>query len=112
MRSCNFADCGAPFNIANGTVSTPQGTLESANATYNCSSGYGLSGGATQTCVNGNWSGTLPTCLKGNKLISLYVLIYYNSTCAKPVINDLQKGFTLFAFTTAAFSQYTCTLKC
>ena len=55
-------------------MSTPQGTLESANATYNCSSGYGLSGGSTRTCVNGNWSGTLPTCLKGKIVNSSHAL--------------------------------------
>ena len=74
MRSCNFADCGALTNITNGTVSTPQGTLEGANATYICSSGYGLNGGATRTCVNGNWSGTQPACLKGKNVIFSHAL--------------------------------------
>ena len=69
-----FADCGAITNIINGTVSTPEGTLEDANATYNCSSGYVLIGVATRTCVNGNWSGTLPKCLKGKHLVSLHIL--------------------------------------
>ena len=106
MRCCNVADCGALPNITNGRVSTPQGTLESANATYICSSGYGLNGGATRTCVNGNWNDTQPTCLKGNNLIFLYVsFIINNSTCGKPIANDVQKSLTAFTFMTVTCSQ-------
>ena len=108
MSFC-FADCGALTNITNGTVSTAAGTLEGANATYSCTSGYVLSGVVTRTCVNGIWSGTQPNCLKGNKFIDLYIFVYYNSSCGNRVMSDVQDGLTTFKYRTIACSRYTCT---
>jgi formylglycine-generating enzyme required for sulfatase activity len=48
---------------ANGSVSTPEGTIEGASAIYNCFAGYALTGPATRICeASGAWSGSAPGC--------------------------------------------------
>lgn len=57
-------DCGPLPNITNGIVTIQEGTSEGSNVTYRCSTGYGISGVATRTCVNRAWSGLEPICMK------------------------------------------------
>ena len=54
--------CDALSDPANGTVSIT-GTGVGDTATYSCDEGYELSGSGTLTCqLNGEWSGSPPTC--------------------------------------------------
>ncbi len=63
VPTCTFVDCGAPLAPANGTVSTTA-TTYAGTATYDCSVGSTLTGGATRTCQSsGAWSGAAPTCV-------------------------------------------------
>ncbi len=62
--TCKAVDCGALTAPPNGGVTTPNGTLFGATATYTCSTGFGLSGTATRTCqAAASWSGAAPTCV-------------------------------------------------
>ena len=54
--------CPALSDPENGAVSTT-GTEIGDTATYTCNSGYELSGSDSRTCqLNGEWSGSAPTC--------------------------------------------------
>jgi len=61
--SCAIVDCGALTAPTNGSVDATSGTTYDETATYDCDTGYAVSGSATLTCeANGNWSGSAPTC--------------------------------------------------
>ena len=63
------ADCGVLDKPSNGNVSLSDGTIMGSVANYSCSAGYAIEGGATRTCqASGSWSGTAPTCEKGDVL--------------------------------------------
>ena len=56
-------------SFSNGSLTIPgglvvyNGTVEDAVATYQCSSGYKLSGNAKRVCrCDGNWNGFIPSC--------------------------------------------------
>ena len=54
-------DCGVLDDIPDGAVSTPQGTLYGATASYSCNTGYRLVGNGTRECrADGRWSGEEP----------------------------------------------------
>ena len=56
-------DCGILDDIPEGAVSTPQGTLYGATASYSCTTGYRLVGNGTRECqADGRWSGSEPLC--------------------------------------------------
>ena len=61
--------CNDLSEVANGNVSyynsgSSNRRLVNAVATYSCNSGYSLEGGENRTCeVDGDWSGTAPTCV-------------------------------------------------
>ncbi len=66
-------DCGTLSDPGNGTVNAPTTTFM-YTATYNCNTGYNLTGDMTRTCqANGTWSGTDPTCTR--KLIVFIIMI-------------------------------------
>ncbi len=55
-------DCGSLSDPGNGTVNAPTTTFMNT-VTYNCNTGYTLTGDMTRICqANGTWSGTDPTC--------------------------------------------------
>ena len=55
-------DCGSPPSITNGPPGMTSTTTLGGIVTYNCTSGYILSGTATVSCLaSGSWS-TRPTC--------------------------------------------------
>ena len=57
-HSSPVVDCGSLDDIPDGTVSTPQGTLYRATASYSCNTGYRLVGNGTRECqADGRWSG-------------------------------------------------------
>jgi hypothetical protein len=61
---CDAITCTpAPTNPMDGTVSLSQGTTFGSVASYACSQGYRLQGGATRTCGDQGWSGSAPTCV-------------------------------------------------
>jgi formylglycine-generating enzyme len=63
---CTAVDCGTPPTVTNGTH-TFTTTTTGSMASYNCNSGYTLSGSATLTCsATGSW-GTAPTCTDTNE---------------------------------------------
>ena len=56
-------DCGSLPNPANGQVSHSVGTTFGLTATYNCNTGYNLTGNRTRICqATRLWSGSAPTC--------------------------------------------------
>ena len=62
------ADCGELSNPNNGLVFLT-GTLDSSQATYNCSVGYLLVGNVTRICASdGQWTGYAPLCNSRCKL--------------------------------------------
>jgi hypothetical protein len=61
---CQPVDCGVPKSPSNGSVATANGTTYGEEATYDCSNGHVVAGGATRTCeADGHWSGSAPTCV-------------------------------------------------
>ena len=55
-------DCGTLAAPQNGEINLTATTFMST-ATYNCNSGYILSGNETRTCqASGTWSDNAPTC--------------------------------------------------
>ncbi len=57
-------DCGSLSDPGNGTVNAPTTTFMNT-ATYNCNTGYNLTGDMTRTCeANETWRGTAPTCTR------------------------------------------------
>ena len=62
-HSSPVVDCGSLDDIPDGTVSTPQGTLYRATASYSCNTGYRILGNDTRECrADGRWSGSPPIC--------------------------------------------------
>ncbi len=58
------------YNMAQIMSSRPVGTV----ATYNCTSGYTLSGDTTRTCgSDGQWSGNDPTCQRESPLTTYHL---------------------------------------
>ena len=56
-------DCGSLPNPANGSISHTAGTTFGLTATYNCNTGYNLTGNSTRMCqATRMWSGSAPTC--------------------------------------------------
>ena len=57
-------DCGNLPDPTNGRV-VLSGTIFRSTATYQCFSGYTISGTETRTCQDdGEWSGVAPTCIR------------------------------------------------
>lgn len=61
-QPCCIRNCGSLGNPANGTVSTPDGTLLGMQAIYECGKGAHLSGDSIRTCRIDGWSGEEPKC--------------------------------------------------
>jgi len=75
-------DCQLLTVPDNGIISCSLGDDGQASlgdtCNYTCSSGYELSGNVSRSCkLNGNWSGTEPTCTRGKKLIMLRIFHAY-----------------------------------
>ena len=61
----NITACDQLNNPLHGSVSTPDGVVFEATATYSCESGFELKGEATATCqTDGTWSSLQPQCLR------------------------------------------------
>ena len=78
-----MVDCGVLYDIPDGAVSTPQGTLYGATASYSCNSGYRLVGNITRECqADGRWSAEGPPyCgseLSNTTAIDRYIDIHAN----------------------------------
>ena len=57
------SDCGPLATLTDGSVSLSSGTTFDSVATFNCDTGYTLSGAATRTCqANSVWDNAQPTC--------------------------------------------------
>lgn len=74
--------CGTLRDPTNGRVII-SGTTVYSTATYQCDSGYSISGTFTRVCRNnGEWSGTAPTCKRESRQSSstsaLLVLLISN----------------------------------
>ncbi|XP_077980183.1 sushi, von Willebrand factor type A, EGF and pentraxin domain-containing protein 1-like [Glandiceps talaboti] len=55
-----------PFTPPNNGALSTDAVAEGTEVTINCDDGYNPTGGnTTRTCTNGEWTGTLPTCIKG-----------------------------------------------
>jgi hypothetical protein len=73
LKFCTFAaiDCGTLEQPVGGSVTPLSSTLSSV-ATYNCTSGYILSGNRTRQCQpDGTWSGEMPQCIR--KIHQIYL---------------------------------------
>ncbi len=72
-------DCGSLSDPGNGTVNAPTTTFMNTAATYNCNTGYNLTGDMTRTCqANVTWSGTAPTCESTFHLLcTLRICLYF-----------------------------------
>ena len=57
-------DCGQLNPPTNGTVITPDGTLEGRIAIYEYNDGFMRYGDSQRTCQVGGWSGVAPTCIQ------------------------------------------------
>lgn len=66
-----MADCAGPPRVEHGFVSydtldnvatLSSGFADGTIVTYECFRFYGLVDSATQTCNNGDWTGTVPKC--------------------------------------------------
>jgi len=67
-------DCQLLTDPDNGVISCSLGDDGQASlgdtCNYTCNSGYELSGNVSRSCeLNGNWSGTEPTCTRSKKLL-------------------------------------------
>ena len=61
----NITACDQLNDPSHGSVSTPDGIVFEATATYSCESGFELEGEATATCqADGTWSSQQPQCLR------------------------------------------------
>ena len=61
----NITACDQLNDPLHGFVSTPDGIVFEAKATYSCESGFELEGEATATCqADGTWSSPPPACLR------------------------------------------------
>ena len=70
--------CGNPGSPANGTVRPADDThYYNTNVYYNCESGWTLSGGTNpRRCKeNGQWTGSIPSCIKSSKKTSYFVIL-------------------------------------
>lgn len=62
MATCQAVDCGFADNVANAQM-TQKGSTVGSITTYQCVSGFVMSGQATRVCMaNGQWSASAPTC--------------------------------------------------
>ncbi|XP_064386457.1 CUB and sushi domain-containing protein 3-like [Halichondria panicea] len=72
--ACTPVDCGSLSDPGNGIVDASNTTFMNT-ATYNCNTGYNLTGDTTRTCqANGTWSGTA-ACTR--KLIVFMISLLY-----------------------------------
>ena len=61
----NITACDQLDDPLHGSVSTPDGIVFEATATYSCESGFELEGESTATCqADGTWSSLQPQCLR------------------------------------------------
>ena len=61
----NITACDQLNNPSHGSVSTPDGIVFEATATYSCESGFELEGKPTATCqADRTWSSPPPACLR------------------------------------------------
>ena len=64
----NITACDQLNDPVHGSVSTPDGIVFEATATYSCESGFELEGKATATCqADRTWSSPQPECLRIGK---------------------------------------------
>ena len=77
-------DCQLLTDPDNGVISCSLGDDGQASlgdtCNYTCDSGYELSGNVNRSCeLNGNWSGTEPTCTQSEKLLMLRNFYVYTN---------------------------------
>ena len=81
LPSCERVDCGDPGRVTNGDRVLGLTTFRS-QVVYYCNRGYLLDSGSTRTCqADGEWSGSLPSCVGRCRLQSFILLVsVYNLT--------------------------------
>ncbi len=93
----SVVSCGNPLNVANGMVINSTGTSFGETTTYNCNTGYSLSGSAKVTCLaSGSWS-SVPSCIGMLYFKNTYTYIFiYTYTYSQEYLNavNLLNRFT------------------
>ncbi|XP_062314917.1 membrane cofactor protein-like isoform X2 [Osmerus eperlanus] len=60
--TCKRKNCGSPGEILNGQFNIDNGTEFGDITVAKCNTGYKLIGSARRQCMDGGWSGRIPTC--------------------------------------------------
>lgn len=88
-----FADlsCDELGQVSNGRVSTPNGNFFNSKVTYECETGYFMSGGRERICQgDSSWSGQSPDCkVRRKTLSSSYISVNIHIYNIIPLLQQL-----------------------